>query len=175
MKLFIVTAPSGSGKTTVMRKACGREVISYTTRPPRINETHGIDYYFTTQEGFLKLEESLVQRISFHEYYYGITRQEIEQKRSLGSCYAIVSVDGMRQLKLAFPESITIFIHTLLEDCIQNMRQRGDSEETIQKRIKIYHSERAYMHLYDYVVPNIRGNIDYAVNEIQRIIAKEEN
>lgn len=174
-KLLIVSGPPGSGKTSIMRSALGkeREIVSVTTRPPRNNERHGIDYIFISREQmeFFRRQNQLIQYLKWRNYEYGLLKSEVKKKLSQKKlAYVIVSVNGMLQIKQKIPEVATIFFDTTKEDCIQNMRSRGDSEEEISKRIQLYESERQLLDEYDHIFTNTRGCKEKMVSKIKNLL-----
>ena len=174
--LFIVSAPPGSGKTSLMRSLLDLiEIVSVTTRPPRKNEFHGKDYYFLTYEemGQLRAANKFVQYLEYDSYSYGVTMDELQNKLLVNHAYVIVSYTGMLQLKKLVEKCTTIFIDTVQEDCIQNMLDRMDSQEVVNRRVQVYKSERKFMRQYDYIIQNRGGNFARALHELRMIVDKE--
>lgn len=174
-KLLIVSGPPGSGKTSIMRSALGEEceIVSVTTRPPRKKEKQGIDYFFITPDQMesFRRQNQLIQYMKWGEYEYGILKSEIKKKLNQKRfVYVVVSVNSMLQLKREMTEAVTVFFDTTKEDCIQNMRSRGDSEEEITKRIQLYESERQTMGDYDHIFSNTRGCIEDMVSKMKRFL-----
>jgi guanylate kinase len=174
-KLFLVSGHSGGGKTTIMRKLMDNEIISFTTRPKRPYEVDGKDYIFITKEQYndmLKKGE-LAEWTEYGGNYYGLTKQEIDSKLAKDHAYCIVDVNGMQQLKELYPNAITIFIYTSKENAEKQMRQRGESESTIQIRLNTYEKEILNRHLYDYVVRNNHGRLENTIEIVRNIILSE--
>jgi len=162
--VFIISAPSGSGKSTLVHRLLetipGLSFsISYTTRPPRPTETNGIDYNFISKQEF----ERRLERNEFLEYalvfenYYGTNRCSLETAGREGKDLVLdIDVQGARQLKVAIPEAISIFVlppsRQVLE---QRLRARSqDSEEVIQRRLRGAAEEVRNYTQYDYVLIN---------------------
>lgn len=176
--LFIVSAPSGAGKTTLERALLERvdnlrRSISHTTRPPRPGEQDGVDYYFVSQETF----ESMVARGEFIEYaqvfgnYYGTQREAIEDNLRQG-IDVIMDMDwqGARQVRQVFPSVVSIFI---LPPSIGVLRQRleargQDSEGVIEKRMREAREQIAHFSEYDFLI--INDVLDEAVDDLERVV-----
>lgn len=155
--LYIVSGPSGSGKTTTMRKAMSNEVVSFTTRDRRYGEIAGVDYVYITQQEF----DSLMQSggIAEHTTYYGtasygITMEELTGKLEKGNAFVIVDVVGKEQLEKLYPNTISIFFNLSKETAVKRMKERGDTQEAINKRLKSFDEELDNFYLYDYVIDN---------------------
>lgn len=144
--ILCLIGPSGSGKTSIgkhMEKYYDvPEIISHTTREPRKGEKEGVNYYFIEKEDFDKLEK--VESVAYCGNHYCISRQEIQrilevEKKEM--CFAVVTYDGYQAIAEYFKELpsyhvISIFIDTSPTLCAHRMRLRGDSEESIEKRLK---------------------------------------
>jgi guanylate kinase len=171
-KIFIVTAPSGSGKTVVMRSVMNNELVSFTTRTKREKEVEGIDYIFISELEFEKLlnTNGLIENTNYGGNYYGLTREELNSKLALGDVFFICDVVGMKQIKKIYPNTVSIFIYSSKEDCESNMRDRGDTEQNIHKRLSTYETEIENLVLYDHVVTNARGFLEDTINDVKDII-----
>lgn len=163
-RLFIVSAPSGCGKTSLIKKALAelknlKLSISHTTRPPRPIEIEGLDYYFVTQSTFRKM----ITQGDFLEYatvfgaYYGTAKLFIENELAQGN-NVVTEIDwqGARQLRANYSDTFSIFIlppslHALRE----RLEQRAqDSAEIIESRMQQAVSEIKHFNEYNYVVVN---------------------
>ena len=164
ISVFIISAPSGSGKSTLVHRLMQSVTkltfsISYTTRPPRPSETPGVDYIFISRAEF----EERLAKAEFLEYaqvfdnYYGTHRSTFEQAAQEGRDLVLdIDVQGARQLKVAIPEAISIFVlppsRNILE---QRLRSRSqDSEEVIERRLRGAAEEVRNYSQYDYVLIN---------------------
>jgi guanylate kinase len=162
--VFIISAPSGSGKSTLVHRLLETVTgltfsISYTTRPPRPTEVNGVDYNFISKQQF----EERLERSEFLEYAlvfensYGTNRCSLEAATHEGKDLVLdIDVQGARQLKVAIPEAISIFVlppsRQVLE---QRLRARSqDSEEVIQRRLRGAAEEVRNYTQYDYVLIN---------------------
>src|SRR5579864_744911 len=145
ISVFIISAPSGSGKSTLVHRLLGAVggltfSISYTTRPPRPSETAGVDYIFISRAEF----EKRLAHGEFLEYaevfgnYYGTNRATFEEAAHQGKDLVLdIDVQGARQLKVAIPEAISIFVLPPSREVLeQRLRARSqDSEEVIRRRL----------------------------------------
>ena len=164
ISVFIISAPSGSGKSTLVHRLLASDKnltfsISYTTRPPRLTETNGVDYVFISRPEF----EERLARNEFLEHaevfgnLYGTNRCTLETAEREGRDLVLdIDVQGARQLKVAIPEAISIFVlppsRQVLE---QRLRSRSeDSEEVIQRRLRGAAEEVRNYTQYDYVLIN---------------------
>jgi guanylate kinase len=162
--VFIISAPSGSGKSTLVHRLLENDSnlifsISYTTRPPRPTETSGVDYKFISRQDF----EACRDRGEFLEYaevfgnYYGTHRETFETAVHQGKDLVLdIDVQGARQLKVAIPEAISIFVLPPSREILeQRLRSRSqDSEEVIQRRLRGAAEEVRNYSQYDYVLIN---------------------
>lgn len=137
-KIFILVGPSGSGKTTLGEylKTLGvPELVSHTTRKMRKGEIDGVTYHFIDKKEFNK-----IKRIEESEYdgnFYCLSKEEVDNKLAkFDKVFAITDIDGMRQVKEKYPvETVSIFIEVTIDEMIDRMIARGDSEENVAKRI----------------------------------------
>ncbi|HXA66750.1 MAG TPA: guanylate kinase, partial [Bryobacteraceae bacterium] len=162
ISVFIISAPSGSGKSTLVHRLLASVPglafsISYTTRPPRPSETNGVDYIFISRAEF----EVRLARGEFLEYaevfgnYYGTNRSTFEKAVQEGKDLVLdIDVQGARQLKVAIPEAISIFVLPPSREVLeQRLRSRSqDSEEVIRRRLKGAAEEVRNYTQYDYVL-----------------------
>ena len=162
--LFIISAPSGAGKTRLVQHLINTLPlttlsISYTTRAPRPGEQHGIDYYFVEQTEFLKrlaLGEFMEHAEVFGNYY-GTSKATIDQFITSDQDVVLeIDWQGAQQVKSKFPEAISIFI---LPPSKQELEQRlinraQDEMSVIMKRLDESSKEISHAHEYDYLVVN---------------------
>ncbi|HEV8043053.1 MAG TPA: guanylate kinase [Bryobacteraceae bacterium] len=181
ISVFIISAPSGSGKSTLVHRLMQSVTqltfsISYTTRPPRPSETPGVDYIFISRAEF----EERLAKAEFLEYaqvfdnYYGTHRSTFEQAAQEGRDLVLdIDVQGARQLKVAIPEAISIFVLPPSREVLeQRLRARSqDSEEVIQRRLKGAAEEVRNYTQYDYVLINLE--IDESAARLASIVRAE--
>jgi guanylate kinase len=163
-RLFVIAAPSGAGKTSLVRALMERErslrfSISYTTRPQRPTEQHGRDYYFVDRATF----DSMAGRGEFLEHAqvfdnrYGTARAPVEAALASGQDL-ILEIDwqGAQQVRQALPECVSIFIlPPSRAELERRLRGRGtDSEQVIQRRLRDAAADMTHWRDFDYVVVN---------------------
>ncbi len=179
--LFIVSAPSGAGKTSLCREVINlvpdlHFSISCTTRPARQHEKNGIDYYFLPHDEFMRMveENQLVEWTKIYGNYYGTAKSTIEECRK-NKKDVIFDIDhaGAQRIKKAYNNSITIFIlppsYSKLEE---RLNQRGtDSEEVIRTRLNKAKQEIDQASWYQYQIVN--DNFDEALARLKEIITTE--
>ena len=162
--LFVVSAPSGTGKSTLVKALLELDSrlqvsVSHTTRTPRGQEQHGREYWFTTTEEF----EAMVERDEFFEHahvhgnHYGTSRHAIEE-RIKGVEDVVLEIDwqGALQIKKIFPNAILIFIlPPSYEELLLRLNRRGeDTPEVIELRMKNARIEVGQSQFFDFVVIN---------------------
>lgn len=180
-RLFIISAPSGCGKTTLCKRLLADDLglvhsVSVTTRPPRKEERPGIDYRFVSKKEF----EDMIANGEFLEYeenfghLYGTPKGPIGEALRKGRAILLsIDVKGAMKVKAAFPgESIQIFI---LPPSIAALKRRLQSRMTdgiqdISTRLKLAEKEISYKDMYDYRV--INDSLDKAYRRLKRIIAQ---
>lgn len=177
-RLFIISAPSGAGKTTLVQAVLKRFAdmlysVSYTTRAPRDGEKDGADYYFIAKEDFDKGIENRkwAEWAKVHDCYYGTSADYLDNNLAAGRHILLdVDIQGMRQLVARYPDSVTIFIMPPSLDTLRKrLELRGtDSRAVIEKRLVNAEKEMAQKDLYDYIVINDR--LPDAVQELMSII-----
>ena len=180
-KLIAVTAPSGSGKTTIVRYLLDKHddlsfSVSATTREKRPNEEHGVHYYYVSVETFKKWvdEDAFVEwEEVYKDQFYGTPRFEIERLWGLGK-HVIFDIDvkGAMNIKRQFgDDAAVIFIKAPSMDVIID-RLKGrqtESEQSLQKRIQRIEEEMQFADKADYVLVN--DDLEIALAEADRILA----
>ncbi|HEX9207905.1 MAG TPA: guanylate kinase [Steroidobacteraceae bacterium] len=163
-RLFVIAAPSGAGKTSLVRALMEREPslrfsISYTTRPQRPTETHGRDYFFVTRDEFAAMVErgEFLEHARVFDNRYGTSRRQVEAALAAGQDL-ILEIDwqGAQQIRRALPECLSIFIlPPSRAELERRLRGRGtDAEEVIQRRLRDAASDMTHWAEFDYVVVN---------------------
>lgn len=177
MAIFLITAPSGAGKTSLVheleRHGFWEECISHTTRLMREGEIDGKTYYFISDEEFYNMlnNNEFVEHVVYHENHYGIAKSEIERVLNKGNHVAIiVDYNGYLQIKKQYPDAIGIFVWATKEDCFNNMIERGDNSASANERISTYEQEMLNKYMYDYVVKNVRGKFEETACILMEIV-----
>lgn len=162
--LFVVSAPSGTGKSSLVNALLEVESrlqvsVSHTTRAPRGQEQHGREYWFTSKDEF----QAMIDRGDFFEHaevhgnHYGTSRHAIEARIKHGEDIVLeIDWQGALQIKKIFPNAILIFIlPPSYEELLQRLNRRGeDSQEVIDLRMKNARIEVAQAQFFDFVVIN---------------------
>lgn len=162
--LFIVSAPSGAGKTTLvsllMQRDTGiRHSISYTTRPPRSNECNGREYHFIDIQSFLAMRErgDFLEWAEVHGNFYGTSRAWLSEEMRAGRD-TLLEIDwqGAQQVRALMPQAVSIFIvPPSIAELERRLRGRGqDSEEVIQRRVAAALGELRHVGEFDFVIIN---------------------
>jgi guanylate kinase len=180
-KLYVVSAPSGAGKTTLIKEVLSRfktlsYSVSHTTRAPRKKEQQDIDYYFITQEEFQeKIDQNYwLEWAEVHGNYYGTSKDFIKTSLDQGKSLILdIDVQGTCEIIKSGLEMVTIFIMPpSIEILSQRLENRGsDSKKVIDKRIENAKIEIAKNNMYQYIVLN--DDFDKAREELC-LIFKEE-
>ena len=175
---FIVCAPSGAGKTSLVAELLRRDrnvrlSVSHTTRAPRPGEQEGRDYHFVSRPAF----ESMIERGEFlesaevHGNLYGTSQAWIDQQRARDADIVLeIDWQGARQVRKLIPEAIGIFILPPSPDTLRRrLVERGqDSNDVIERRVRAAQGEIAHLAEFDYVI--INSNFDDAVEDLVSIV-----
>ena len=179
--LFVISAPSGTGKTTVVERlvqvcpALARS-RSYTSRPPRPGEQDGVDYNFVSRQTF----EAMIARGDFLEWadvfgnLYGTCRQDTETLLANGlDVVLVIDVQGARQVRAQACDAVGIFVlppsFAILESRLRG--RSAEAEDAIRRRLETARSEVSAVEQYEYVIVN--DELDRAVREICAIVTAE--
>lgn len=180
-KLFVITAPSGAGKTSlidaVMRADPTLKIsVSYTTRSPRPGEKDGVDYHFVDRAAFESMQRrgEFLESAEVHGNHYGTSRKVILDAIARGDDL-ILEIDwqGAQQVRRLYPGCIGIFIlPPSVEELERRMRSRGqDSESVIRQRLQNAREELTHAGEFEYVI--INKDFETARQELADIIRKE--
>ncbi len=182
-RLIIFSAPSGAGKTTIVRSAFKKipELvfsISATTRERRGVEKDGVDYFFISESDFKRKIEmnEFVEWETFYGYYYGTLKRVINSALENNKSIVLeVDVKGALKIKKEYPDAVGIFIKPpSIEELKNRLRNRKtESNEDLIKRIERAEMEIGYQKYFDYVVVN--DNLDRAQKEVYEILNKVLN
>jgi guanylate kinase len=176
--IFVITAPSGTGKTTLLKPLMAadprlRFSISYTTRPPRPEESDGQDYFFVSPAEFRRLRETgaLVEWVAQFGYEYGTSREWVREVVAQGADLVFdLDSRGARSLKTEFPQATLIFIlPPSLEELERRLQTRGrlDPEE-LARRLANGREELQEVQWYDYLVVN--DHLATALSDLQAVV-----
>ena len=180
-RLFVIAAPSGAGKTSLVKALLQAEPrlqlsISHTTRTRRPTETEGVEYHFISVGRF----NELIDRSEFLEHarvfdnFYGTSRQFVEQHLAAG-LDVVLEIDwqGARQVRAAMPECVTVFILPPSRKALAErlMRRATDTAEVIARRLRDAASDMSHYREFDFVVVN--DDFGHAVTDLRRIVAGE--
>ncbi|QCU91019.1 guanylate kinase [Thiomicrorhabdus sediminis] len=175
--LFVVSAPSGAGKTSLVAKLIEKDPaivvsISSTTRDKRPGEENGVNYHFLSVDEFQQRIEQgdFLEHAQVFDNFYGTSKSSVEKQLGAGKD-VILEIDwqGAQQVRKLMPETISIFI---LPPSKQELRRRltgrgTDSEEIIERRMADAESEMSHYAEFDYIV--INNNFDIALEELNSI------
>lgn len=180
-RVYIISAPSGTGKSTVIQRLMKTRKdlyfsVSATTRTPRPEEIDGSSYMFLSHEQFSELlrQDEFLEYAEYVGNYYGTPKKPVFDHIKRGNDIILdIDVVGCRQVKKVMPEAITIFlIPPSLEELELRLRTRAtDPEERIRKRMERAKTELSEKGTYDYVIVN--DSVDEAAQEIVTIMNRE--
>jgi len=178
--LFIISAPSGAGKTTLVKAVLQqfRDVlysISYTTRKPRAEERDSVDYHFVSKQDFKKgiKKGRWAEWAEVYGNYYGTSAEFIEKSLSSGRDILLdIDVQGTLQILKHYPDSVTIFIlPPSMDDLRKRLEIRGsDSQAVIEKRLVNASKEMDQRELYHHIIVN--DKLPAAIKELSAIFKK---
>ena len=180
--LFIIAAPSGCGKTSLVEALIKKTKnlcvsVSHTTRPPRPDEVNGINYYFVSINEFEEMikNNAFVEHAIVFDNHYGSSTKLIREKLDEG-IDVILEIDwqGARQVKENMPNAISIFIlPPSNEALLGRLKQRAqDDDETINKRMSDAQNQMQHFNEFDYLV--INDDFNSALNDLNLIICRPD-
>ena len=175
----MIAAPSGAGKTSLVRALMEREPalqfsISYTTRPRRPTETHGRDYFFVSNDEFsgMVARGEFLEHARVFDHRYGTARRPVERSLEDGQDL-ILEIDwqGARQIRVALPECVTVFIlPPSRAELERRLRGRGtDGEDVIARRLRDAAADMTHWDEFDYVVVN--DDFEKALDQLLGVVA----
>ena len=180
--LFIVTAPSGAGKTSLVKalveKTAGLQVsVSYTTRKPRPGEQDDVHYHFVDVPGFERMiaQGVFLEHAKVFENYYGTSREKVAEKLQHG-VDLILEIDwqGAQQVRKYFSNAVGIFVlppsRAVLEQRLRN--RKTDSDEVINRRLRDAVSDMSHYAEFEFVVVN--DDFETALLDLQAIVAAQK-
>jgi guanylate kinase len=177
-KLFVISAPSGAGKTSLVSSLLAARPslvvsVSHTTRKPRASEVEGRDYYFVSAAQFHALieQQAFLEHARVFDNYYGTGAAQVREKLAAGN-HVLLEIDwqGARQVRRAMPSSTSIFILPPTRAALeQRLRERRtDSAETIARRLADASTDMSHYNEFDFVVVNDR--FDQAAVDVGAIL-----
>lgn len=177
-KIIVVSAPSGAGKTTIVKEILKEypEIIfsiSATTRPQRMLEKDGVEYYFLSDEEFEKKIENdeFIEWEKFYDYYYGTLKSFINENIEAGTTVLLeLDVKGALTIKRLYPYAHLIYISPpSFEELVNRLRQRNTESETdFQKRIERAKMELGLKDKFDCIIENHK--LETAINEAKSLV-----
>jgi len=179
--LFVVSAPSGAGKTSLCRAITGSledltHSISYATRKPRPGEIDGRDYYFVSPERFRDMIQAgdFAEWAEVHSNLYGTSRRVLDDLISKGLDVILdIDTQGAKQIKTKYDTAVFVFILPpsldILEERLRN--RKSDHEDEIRKRMQRSREEIRDYAMYDYIIVN--RDFDRALTELRSIVISE--
>lgn len=179
--LFVASAPSGGGKTTILNRAVKESAglersVSYTTRPRRMGETEGVDYHFASKDLFSSMlgEGLFLEWAEVYGHLYGTPVRPIEERIAAGLDTALaIDVQGAREVRKRFPDAVLIFIMPpSLDELEKRLKKRGSEDNTaLSARLESVKSEISTADEYDYII--INHQVEESVTELLAIIIAE--
>ena len=182
-KLVIISGPSGSGKSTVVRRLLAESElplvlsISATTRPPRVGEENGREYFFMTDDEFQARRRSgeflECKEVFGRGYWYGTLRNTVSTGLDQGKWVLLeIDVQGALAVLQDYPQAITIFVHPgSVAELEKRLRNRGtESQESIQRRLDVAAEELALRHHYTHEV--INEEIQTTVQQLCKLLVQ---
>lgn len=179
--LFIVSAPSGAGKTSLLKRLLALDsaiqiAVSHTTREMRPGERDGVDYHFVPQSEFMSMVEAgaFIEHARVFDNYYGTSeaalREQLDQGRDL-----VLEIDwqGARQVRQRFRDAVSVFILPPDRETLrQRLAARGqDSSEVIERRMQDAVSELSHYPEYDYLVVN--DDFEQALRQLESVVISQ--
>lgn len=177
--LYVISAPSGAGKTSLARALLERMEgvtfsVSHTTRAPRPGERDGVDYHFVDREAFRAMVDQgeFLEHAQVFDHYYGTARSSVVEALAAG-LDVVLDIDwqGARQVRAAMPQALSVFVLPPSREALERrLRGRGqDDDAVIARRMADAQRECAHYEEYDYMVVN--DDFDTALAELGAIFA----
>ena len=178
-QLWVIAAPSGAGKTSLVRKLLERDPslkfsISYTTRKPRASEVNGRDYFFVSEQVFLDMvrNDAFLEHARVFDHWYGTGREHVAQLRSAGFTVVLeIDWQGARTVRDRAPDSQSIFIlPPSFGELERRLRTRQtDTAAVIERRLKDARGDMTHWDEFDHVIVN--DDFDEALDRLAAVIA----
>ena len=176
--LFVLAAPSGAGKTTLVHALVKRNPdlkfsISYTTRKRRVNEEDGRDYFFVEPDEFHRLQKSgeLLESALVFDNYYGTSRSQVEEYLGNGRSVVLeIDWQGAQQVRESMPDALSVFIlPPSVTELERRLRDRKtDSDEVIARRLSDALGDMSHWNEFDFAI--INDDLDLAVGQLEDVL-----
>lgn len=183
--LIVISGPSGVGKDSVVERMEERNlpfhfVVTATTRAPRKDEVHGVDYFFFSEDEFAEMikNNELLEYAYVYDCYKGIPRSQVKEALASGMDVIMrVDVQGAATIRELCPEAVMVFlVADSIEELVNRLKTRkSEKPEDLKKRIDAAPQELERVVEFDYVVPNRDSKLDAAVDMIEAIINAEHH
>lgn len=181
--LFVISGPSGVGKDAVVKSLIRKNphlhfVITATSRPPRVNEVDGVDYFFVSKDQFEEMIENdeLIEYANVYDQYKGVPKAQVREALASGKDVIMrLDVQGAKKVHELCPNSILIFLApTNQEEWLKRLKNRNtETDNDLRVRLETIKKELTYLPLFDYVVYNPENCLEQAVYNLQEIIEVE--
>ena len=179
--LAVVSGFSGSGKSTVTKMLAERYPqyalsVSATTRSPREGEQEGVDYFFKTEEEFVRMveEDAFLEFAYYVDHGYGTPAAFVEEQRNAGKDVLLeIEIQGALKVKKRCPDAVLVFVTPpTAEELVQRLTLRGtETDEVIRSRLRRAVEESAGMDLYDYLL--INDDLEECVEDLHRLLSAQ--
>jgi guanylate kinase len=178
-QIFVITAPSGTGKTTIIKNIARKNVgdvgysISHTTRKPREGEVNGLHYYFVHKADFEKMIEAheFIEWALVYNQLYGTSILSVNKELSSGKDLLMdLDIQGAKEIKRRFPESISIFILPPSMEILQERLKRRSMDDKINTDIRLKKAVEEIRKCRDFDFIIVNDDLNKAVREIESII-----
>jgi guanylate kinase len=183
--LIVLSGPSGVGKDTMIQMMKERGlpfhfVVTATTRPPRPEEQHGMDYFFFSKDEFADMieKDELLEYAIVYNDYKGIPKQQVREALASGKDVMMrIDVQGAATIRKLCPEALLIFLTTQDEDELVSRltARKSETPEGLKLRIATARQELKHLDQFDYVVVNPQAHLNETVNTIEAIIHAEHH
>jgi guanylate kinase len=179
--LFVVTAPSGAGKSSLIKGLLAAErgvalSVSYTTRPPRAGELDGREYHFVGLGAFEAMLErgEFLESAQVHGHRYGTSQKVIEQARATGLDLVLeIDWQGAEQVRRLYPDAIGVFIlPPSLRELERRLRARAQDADTVIRR-RLENAEEEMQHAVEFKYVIINNNFDDALLDLRAVVRAE--
>jgi len=183
--LIVISGPSAAGKDSVIQRMKERAlpfhfVVTATTRLPRPDERHGVNYLFVSQSGFVEMinRDELLEYAKVYHDYKGVPKEQVRQALASGMDVVMrLDVQGAETVRKLCPDALLIFLSPSSEqEMIDRLLERKtETPEDLKLRIATARQEIERVHIFDYVVLNRQNELDEAVDTILAIIEAEHH